>query len=118
VCDEWRDLKTGYAAFVEHVSVLPNAKSPGYTMNRKNNDYGYTPGNVEWATWIQQNQNRRKHKNALKIQSNHFGVSWITNSSKWQAKVTRNCKTKYLGNFDNQDDAAMAVSVYLKSIGE
>jgi hypothetical protein len=35
---------------------------PGKSLDRINNDSGYTPGNVRWATRAEQNRNRRLPK--------------------------------------------------------
>ena len=34
-------------------------KSDGMTLDRVNNDKGYFPDNCRWATWKQQNRNKR-----------------------------------------------------------
>ena len=36
-----------------------------YTLDRKDNDEGYVPGNVHWATYAQQTINRRPHSVSL-----------------------------------------------------
>lgn len=48
VCEEWRG---SYAAFLRDVGRKP---TPEHTLNRLSNDRGYEPGNVEWATPLQQ----------------------------------------------------------------
>lgn len=56
VCEEWRN---SFETFYEHVSKLPNFGAPGYSIDRIDNDAGYKPGNVRWATRYEQNMNRR-----------------------------------------------------------
>ncbi len=56
VCDAWRD---DFAAFFAHVGVRP---SRGHSIDRIDNERGYEPGNVRWATYSQQNNNRRPFK--------------------------------------------------------
>jgi len=56
VCDEWRDPKTGFAAFLEHIGPRP---TDSHTLDRIDNDGNYEPGNVRWADRITQQSNRR-----------------------------------------------------------
>ena len=53
VCQEWRD---SFEAFYAHVGDPP---SSGHSINRIDNDRGYEPGNVRWATRREQQQNMR-----------------------------------------------------------
>ncbi len=56
ICSEWRD---DFAAFFEHVGPRPSAQ---HSIDRRDNERGYEPGNVRWATYSEQNLNRRKFK--------------------------------------------------------
>jgi hypothetical protein len=51
VCAPWRG---SFKAFFDHVGHRPD----GTSLERKNNDRGYEPGNVHWATPKQQAHNR------------------------------------------------------------
>ncbi len=53
VCDEW---KRSFVAFYDHVGPRP---SPQHSLDRINNDSGYEPGNVRWATGSEQRKNKR-----------------------------------------------------------
>jgi hypothetical protein len=46
---------TDFAMFLRHVGARPSAK---HTLERKKVHLGYVPGNVVWATWKAQQNNR------------------------------------------------------------
>lgn len=52
VCDAWRH---DFAAFLAYVGPRP---SPDHTIDRLDNNLGYQPGNVRWASYHEQNVNR------------------------------------------------------------
>ncbi len=52
---EWRD---SFEAFAAYVGDRP---SPDYSIDRIDNEKGYVPGNVHWATDIEQNNNSRNN---------------------------------------------------------
>jgi hypothetical protein len=52
ICDEW---KNDFAAFYAYMGEPPSKK---HSINRKDNDKGYEPGNVEWSTLREQLDNR------------------------------------------------------------
>lgn len=56
VCREWQD---SFPAFLRDVGVAP---SPEHSLDRENNDKGYSKGNVRWATDVQQANNRRPRR--------------------------------------------------------
>ena len=51
VCDKWRNFK----GFIEDMGETPD----GLTLDRIDNDKGYSKDNCRWATYAEQNQNRR-----------------------------------------------------------
>lgn len=53
VAAEWRG-RGGFARFLEHVGVRPE----DHTLDRKDVNGHYEPGNVQWATLQQQRWNR------------------------------------------------------------
>ncbi len=57
VCSDWLGCG-GFERFLKHVGRRPSTK---HTLDRKNNDLGYQPGNVRWATRKQQNVNTSKN---------------------------------------------------------
>jgi len=56
VCQRWHD----FWLFVEDMGERPN----GHTLERKNNNLGYSPDNCIWATASEQMRNRRFHSKA------------------------------------------------------
>ncbi len=53
VCARWSKFKN----FIADMGERP----PGLTLNRKNNNLGYSPENCEWSTPKQQQRNRRNN---------------------------------------------------------
>jgi len=56
LCPEWFN---NFPLFYEHVGPRPTAK---HTIERINNYGNYEPGNVRWATRIEQNSNTRANR--------------------------------------------------------
>lgn len=53
ICDRW---KHSFAAFLADVGRRP---SSAHSLDRVDNNRGYEPGNIRWATSVEQNNNRR-----------------------------------------------------------
>lgn len=101
VCDEWRNDAKAFIAW-----SLANGFAVGLTIDRRENDKGYTPENCRWVTRAVNQQNRRKPSHGS--QSKHIGVVRTKNGEKWQAFIQANGKRKYLGTFATEADAATA----------
>lgn len=56
VCDEWR---ASFEAFLKDMGVRPSAR---HTIERLDNQSGYSPGNCIWATYKQQANNTRGNR--------------------------------------------------------
>lgn len=57
ICDEWRD---DFLAFLSWATK--NGYQEGLTIDRVDNDKGYSPENCRWATKAEQNRNKRTVK--------------------------------------------------------
>lgn len=57
VCDRWRESPLNFLADMGH------PPTPNYTLERKNNDGNYEPGNCVWATRKVQQRNTRRNIN-------------------------------------------------------
>jgi hypothetical protein len=47
-----------FSKFIDHVGGRP---SSGHSIDRKNNEKGYVPGNLRWATRVEQQRNTRRN---------------------------------------------------------
>lgn len=112
VCADWAK---SFNAFLRDVGrrpteLMPNGKRNTYSLDRHpNNDGNYEPGNVRWATWMEQNNNRRKRRapkgaweSGRAPLSGYRGVRAIGN--RWLAAFNKN----HLGMFSTREDAATA----------
>ena len=55
----WGEWRKSYAAFAARVDAHLGPCPKGYSLDRINNDHGYVPFNLRWASAAEQNRNRR-----------------------------------------------------------
>ena len=59
VCLQWRNDPE---SFVKYVKEVLGSRPEGCSLDRIDNDKGYEPGNVRWATTLEQNRNQRSNR--------------------------------------------------------
>lgn len=91
ICKRWLNFNN----FIIDMGKRPNSK---YTIERTNNEKGYSPENCIWATKTIQARNRRLPKDS---KTGHIGISWCKKTKKYRAYIS-------LGNFNNISDAIAA----------
>lgn len=67
VCDRW-------SAFENFLNDMGERPTPQHSIDRVDNDKGYFPENCRWATWKEQNMNRRLYQLATNNRSGLTGV--------------------------------------------
>lgn len=91
--DKWIN---NFPAFLAEVGERPG---PEYSIDRINNDGNYEPGNVRWATRIEQARNRRLPDSA----SHYPGVQ--PKGKRWEATLYIKSEHIYLGRYDTLEQA-------------
>ena len=101
VCQDWHDVTT-------FIKWAENTYITDMTMDRKDNNKGYSPDNCRWADLSTQANNQKMMKSNT---SGYVGIS--EKNGKWQANIKINNKTKYIGSFNNKIEAAEARDKYI-----
>lgn len=95
VCDRWRDFVNFYADM---------GPSNGLTLDRRNNDGHYEPGNCRWADWSTQMGNKRLNPES---KTGVIGVT-PTKQGGYSAELHVNNVRVFRQHFMNLDDAIAA----------
>jgi len=104
VCDDW---KNSFESFISHIGRRPTEK---HSLDRIDNDKGYEPGNVRWATKTTQARNTRSRSR----KSNYKGVSkdeFANLSRPYKAQILNNYEggkinVIHIGRYESIEEAA------------
>ena len=108
ICDRWMQ----YENFLHDMGRRP---SPDHSLERVDNDRGYEPSNCKWATRSEQQQNKSVGIRMNTNTSGVTGVSWYSQTSRWEAyHWVKNRKIR-LGYFEQYEDAVSARKAWEKS---
>jgi hypothetical protein len=86
--------------------VIMDAPKGKIVDHKNRNGLDNTRGNLHFATISQNNMNCGKRKKPAS--SKYKGVTWCKDRNRWHAYISYNGKRKYLGPFDNEEEAARA----------
>jgi hypothetical protein len=100
VCEEWRDFENFYRD-------MGDVPFDGAEIDRIDSDGNYSKDNCRWITRQQNTWNRGKQR-ARATSSKYVGVAWEKDSRRWVASIRVNGKTKKIGRFIVEEDAALA----------
>jgi hypothetical protein len=70
VCEGWR---ASFAAFLRDMGPRPTTE---HSLDRIDNDRGYEPGNVRWATDVDQTNNQRTNRKLTHNGETHTLAEW------------------------------------------
>ena len=104
VCSEWLDIEN----FIN--DMYPSYKE-GLSIDRINNDLGYSKDNCRWANQTVQNQNTRRTRSTNN--SGYRGVGFFKSRNKFRARISVNYKEIHLGYFKDSIEAAKAYDRYI-----
>ncbi|MFA6916964.1 MAG: hypothetical protein WC222_11245 [Parachlamydiales bacterium] len=113
VCEEWKDDFLSYYNYVINLDGYNEdlLKQNKLSIDRKDNNGNYEPGNLRITDWHMQSVNQRIQNNNT---SGNAGVSFDKHLRKWISRITVYNKRIYLGVFEKKQDAINKRLKYIK----
>ena len=71
ICDEWLNDPSAFFKW-----SLENGYSDDLTIDRKDNDKGYSPDNCQWSTFVEQQNNKSNNTLLTKDEETHTIAEW------------------------------------------
>ena len=106
ICDEW---KYNFVSFYNW--SIEKGYSEGLTIDRINNDDGYSPENCRWADKTEQQCNSRAIRSTNT--SGYKGVTLQKSRNKWASQIGYKNKVIPLGRYNTKTDAVIARNNYI-----
>lgn len=94
-----------------HRAIMGVTDSKTLVDHWKGNGLNNTRENIRVCT---HSQNRMNTKSVKESSSRFKGVYWYCASKKWMSSIKIDGKCKYLGYFDNEEDAARTYNQFAK----
>lgn len=102
VCERWLEPSgQGFMNFLEDMGELPD----GLSLDRINPRDNYSPENCRWVDTSHQSFNQRLR---VTNKSGKTGVNFNKKRNNWEARITKNYETFFLGSFDDMQSAVEA----------
>ncbi len=108
VCDRWR------YSFENFYADMGDCPGPDYSLERKNTNGNYEPGNCKWATWYEQSINKNIFRNN---KSGQTGIS-IRKSGQFRVSIYRYNERLIDKAIDNEEKANIINKIVRKMADE
>lgn len=108
ICKEWLEDRELFYKWSHENGYIENCM---LSIDRKDNDKGYSPDNCRWTTKAIQARNTKKL--GTNNSSGYRGVSLTQDKTSWRARITINNDQMHLGTFETPIEAAFAYDNYI-----